>query len=203
MQGWPREPTHEELCQTALRWLGGSRRCRVAVTEMAAGSEIVDALGFKPAMLRDPLTPLYDAVVLRKGNAIRGETVLVECKVSLDDLRADRHKPSRRHPEIGVGDERWLLVPESIAEKAVPWLHEGWGLLIAHPRSQQRWGWKALVNWEHRPVLFADRYVWREQAVLISLVQRSGRAAIDNGTAVSIRAYDFEPSGRVAVQVRR
>jgi hypothetical protein len=41
-------------------------------------------------------------------------SLLVECKSSMSDFYSDRGKPWRRHPEIGVGRERYYMMPPGV-----------------------------------------------------------------------------------------
>src|SRR5208337_2931128 len=54
-------------------------------------------------------------------------SVLVECKVSRADFLADREKPFRQKPELGVGCERFYLAPAGLIR--LEELPAGWGLL--------------------------------------------------------------------------
>jgi hypothetical protein len=97
--------THAQLVQKAIIWLR-AYRCGVVLSEQACLSgEMPDAIGWKRAC----------------------HSVLVECKVSRADFLADRDKPFREKPEMGVGCERFYLVPASLVQlEEVP---AGWGLL--------------------------------------------------------------------------
>lgn len=100
--------THAELVERAVRWLANSRGCDVVLREQAHGmcSEIPDAIGWAP-----------------------GVCVVVEAKVSLVDLRADRGKQCHRNGEA-LGDERWILTaPGVVLPTQVPYGH---GLIEAH-----------------------------------------------------------------------
>jgi len=188
---WPRDPTHAELVTTARRWLGHRMRCPVIVSEMGAGSEIPDVLGWHPGRI-EPWR-LY------------ARTVMIECKVAVGDLRADRHKSVRRIPELGVGQVRFLMAPAGLAEATSynGWLPEGWGLLIVKPHRQERWGWSVYPDLERCPEVRAE-WDWRSEAqMLLSLVRRLGAAAIDNQVPVSVRAYDFEPAKGVTLAIKR
>ena len=60
-------------------------------------------------------------------------SVLVECKISRADFLADRDKPFRRKPDLGLGCERFYLTPPGLLEaKELP---PGWGLLEARKRK--------------------------------------------------------------------
>ena len=89
----------------AVHWLR-RYRCGVVLSEQACVSgEMPDAIGWKKAC----------------------HSVLVESKVSRADFLADRDKPFRQKPEIGVGCERYYLAPQGLIRAEE--LPAGWGLL--------------------------------------------------------------------------
>ena len=97
--------THQKLVQKAVAWLRGYR-CGVVLSEQACVSgEVPDAIGWKRTC----------------------HSVLVECKVSRADFLADRDKPFRQKPELGVGCERFYLMPAGLIHQEE--LPAGWGLL--------------------------------------------------------------------------
>ena len=59
-------------------------------------------------------------------------SVVVECKVSRADFLADREKPFRRKPELGLGCERFYLAGPGLIH--VDELPQGWGLLESSRR---------------------------------------------------------------------
>lgn len=65
--------THDALCNRALRWLSGTRRCQPVFNNIASCAEIPDAIGWSSCY----------------GH--RGSTV-VECKTSMADFYADKKK---------------------------------------------------------------------------------------------------------------
>jgi hypothetical protein len=97
--------THQKLVEKAVRWL---RRygCGVVLSEQSCASgETPDAIGWK-----------------------RGcHSVLVECKIARADFLVDQQKPFRRKSDIGMGCERWYLVPPGLVRPEE--LPSGWGLL--------------------------------------------------------------------------
>jgi hypothetical protein len=97
--------THAQLVQKAIAWLR-SYRCSVVLSEQACASgEMPDAIGWKRTQ----------------------RSVVVECKVTRADFLADRTKPFRIKPEIGLGCERfYLTVPDLLRIEQLP---AGWGLL--------------------------------------------------------------------------
>ena len=98
----------------AVRWLRGYR-CGVVLSEQACVSgEMPDAIGWKRAC----------------------HSVLVESKVSRADFLADRDKPFRLKPEVGVGCERYYLVPRALIRTEE--LPAGWGLLEVCGRDIDR-----------------------------------------------------------------
>jgi hypothetical protein len=106
--------THAKLVSMAVQWLR-RYRCGVVLSEQACVSgEMPDAIGWKKAC----------------------HSVLVESKASRGDFLADRDKPFRLKPEIGVGCERYYLAPrEMIRSEELP---AGWGLLEVCGREIER-----------------------------------------------------------------
>ena len=98
----------------AVRWLR-RYRCGVVLSEQACASgEMPDAIGWKKAC----------------------HSVLVESKVSRADFLADRDKPFRQKPEVGVGCERYYLSPRGLIRTEE--LPTGWGLLEVGGREIER-----------------------------------------------------------------
>ncbi len=103
--------THAQLVEKAVRWLR-AYRCGVVLSEQACASgEMPDAIGWKRA----------------------SHSVLVECKISRADFLADREKPWRQKPEVGVGCERFYLAPSGLLRPEE--LPAGWGLLELRKRD--------------------------------------------------------------------
>jgi len=97
--------THTQLVSKAVAWL---RRygCGIVLSEQACVSgEMPDAIGWKGT---------YHSVV-------------VECKLSRSDFLADRAKPFRQNPALGLGCERWYLTPARLLSPDE--LPQHWGLL--------------------------------------------------------------------------
>ena len=105
--------THAQLVERAIEWLR-SYRCGIVLSEQACVSgEVPDAIGWKRAC----------------------RSVLVECKVSRADFLADREKPFRQNPELGVGCERFYLAPSGLISASE--LPRHWGLLECTRKSTQ------------------------------------------------------------------
>lgn len=59
-----------------------------------------------------------------------GYSVVIECKTSKGDFRADKKKLFRMHPEMGMGQYRIILCPEGIINvEDLEDIHKNWGLL--------------------------------------------------------------------------
>ena len=102
--------THAQLVEISVKWLR-SYRCGVVLSEQACASgEMPDAIGWKRA----------------------SHSVVIECKVSRADFLADREKPFRCKPEIGLGCERFYMAPAGLLRPEE--LPAGWGLLEYHNR---------------------------------------------------------------------
>jgi len=97
--------THTQMVSLAVNWL---RRygCGVVLSEqICLSGETPDAIGWKG----------------------RCHSVVVECKLNRADFLADRSKPFRQRPNIGLGCERFYMVPAAlIREEELP---PDWGLL--------------------------------------------------------------------------
>jgi hypothetical protein len=65
--------SHDELCERAKHWLGGTRRCNPVFSNIASCAEIPDAIGWSSCY------------------GWRGSTV-IECKTSVSDFYADKQK---------------------------------------------------------------------------------------------------------------
>ena len=101
--------THDELVERAVRWLRKTRRCSIVFAEMTTIlMYIPDAIGW-----------------------YSGRSILVECKRSRADFRADLKKPIHAAPDSFPGQERWYLTtPRLVTPDEIP---GEWGLLEAHP----------------------------------------------------------------------
>ncbi len=83
--------THAKLTKIAYRWLL-SIGCSFAFRELkTCALEQADAIGWK-----------------------NGYSILVECKTSWADFRADQKKHSRMNEWFGVGSYRFYLCPERL-----------------------------------------------------------------------------------------
>ncbi|HLW51455.1 MAG TPA: hypothetical protein VKW06_01310 [Candidatus Angelobacter sp.] len=96
----------------AEQWLRRHYRCGIVLSEQSCVSgETPDVIGWKG----------------------RCRSVVIECKISRADFLADRAKPFRRNPELGMGCERFYLVPRGMVAPAE--LPPRWGLLEARGRE--------------------------------------------------------------------
>lgn len=136
--------THKSLCALAVDWLKrpGSRNgpgCQVAISETQnhVSKEIPDAIGWRAMAHSGP-----------------GSTI-VEVKISRADFLADRNKPHRFNPEIGMGAYRYYMAPEGmIAQDELP---DRWGLIEVNQRSHVK------VRCGHVLQHYRDPDVWRHE----------------------------------------
>lgn len=151
--------THTELNRLAFDWL--SRRCVVVISELGLqGGEIPDGLGWKA----------------------NNQTILIESKFSLSDMRADAGKRVRRIPALGVGGERYFLVNAEIADKAMELLPTVWGLLVA------RSGRLRVV----RESGYFEHNAKTESKLLLSVIRRiAGRPEPLNGVGVKCFIHEW------------
>lgn len=101
--------THRELVELSARWLRGTQRCTVVLTEAQGGHEVPDAIGWA-------------------GSGRR--SIMVECKVTRADFLRDARKLSRTHADLfRVGQRRiYITTPGIIFPGECP---EGWAHGVA------------------------------------------------------------------------
>jgi hypothetical protein len=80
------------------------RQFPIVISELASGREKADVIGLG-----------------------HGHSVLIECKASRADFKADQQKDFRRVPRYGMGNFRYYLAPAGIIRQDE--LPAGWGLL--------------------------------------------------------------------------
>jgi hypothetical protein len=97
--------THAQLVEKAILWLRAHGSGIILSEQGCANGEMPDAIGWKRAC----------------------HSILVECKLSRTDFLADREKPFRKRPELGVGCERFYLTAGRLLDPRE--LPAGWGLL--------------------------------------------------------------------------
>ena len=103
--------SHAELIDKAVEWLR-SYGCGVILSEQACVTgEMPDAIGWKRTC----------------------HSVLVECKISRSDFRADGDKPFRQKSQLGMGCERFYCTPAGLLDPGE--IPSGWGLLEYHRRK--------------------------------------------------------------------
>lgn len=140
--------THAQLVDFAARWLRGTRGCALVATERNV-----------PQCLESP-----DAI----GWSSRGESILVECKTSLADFRADAEK-IHRITTAGMGMERWFLAEPGVIPRDL--LPPGWGLVEVKSERVCR-----VVQAPVRSEL-ANEIARLEQPLLVAITRRALEAA--------------------------
>jgi hypothetical protein len=100
------EWTHKALVRHMMSWLKHHKKMTVVCAELTTrNSETPDVIGWG-------------------GGA---KSILIECKVSRADFRADAKKWFRLRAECGMGDLRYVAAPAGLL--CVDEMPEGWGLL--------------------------------------------------------------------------
>ncbi len=100
-------PSHSDLIEVAYAWVLKSGSCGVAFKELntLTSSEYPDVIGF----------------------GSWGHSVLLEVKTSRSDFQADKKKAFRKNPVLGMGSQRFYLVPKNLI--TIEELPAGWGLI--------------------------------------------------------------------------
>lgn len=153
--------THRELCRLAVGWLKrpASRSgpgCQVAFSESRGDwkGETPDAIGFRAAVHNE-------------------SSVVVEVKTSRADFLADRKKPHRVNPALGMGSYRYFMAPTGLIKPGE--LPPKWGLIEVNERGVLR------VVCGHVYLKYRDEDVWRhdcatgvEWTLLVRMLNRVG-----------------------------
>lgn len=154
--------THAELVDIAVRWLKDGRKCGVVLRERGVVGR-ADALGWHKL-------------------SSAPQCILVECKRSVSDFKADKGKVCRMDDEWhGIGDERYFFTPVGLlAGRALP---PGWGLI--------EWdGRRAIVTVKSRKVPFARlQSTMAERDILLRELR------IYHAQGISYRPLDKRPLG--------
>ncbi len=154
---------HADLVTKAAAWLK-AKRCSVVITDMVSSAgETPDAIGF---------------------NSFR--TILIECKASRADFRADALKASRHHGR-GMGNERYFLAVAGVLKPEE--MPEGWGLLEVWPEGNIR---------QKRAPVYSPANREGEMSLLVSAIRRIGQ---NPPTGVSIKCYTMETKGLATISI--
>jgi len=121
--------THADLVRRACEWLASSTmKMHAVVPELSTWGtrEIPDVLGFRAE----------HRAWAGIANHTRVVVTLVECKVSRADFQADKGKPWRKTPALGMGELRWYFAPEGILRRED--MPPGWGLAECRARGVRK-----------------------------------------------------------------
>lgn len=155
--------THGELVEIGRQWLV-RQKCTVITTEIAtSASEQPDALGWRWS-----------------------RSVLVECKISVSDFKADAKKVFRVNGFMGLGVERYFLTPRDLIP--VSDIPVGWGLLEYDGRRVRT----------IRKSVDHEANVRNEVLILSSLLRRIGQNA---PPGVSIKCYELNTGNRCTLTI--
>lgn len=145
--------THDDLVKRAKRWLLNTVGCSFALVELRTlAPEVPDAIGFKET-----------------------RSFLVECKTSRSDFLADKAKPFRQWPEVGMGNYRFYMAPPGLIR--IDELPKHWGLLEVHERvvriAHPATGFNKRGGNIHQPPAFSgESVILNERPMLISALRR-------------------------------
>jgi hypothetical protein len=134
--------SHHDLVKKARKWLKDVQKCSVVLAEKGSSTahEIPDAIGWKSAR----------------------HSILVECKTSRADFRADSKKWFRQDG-LGMGQIRYYLAPKGIIP--VEEIPPGWGLLEIS-------GDKIKEVVKCNLMVFDEMRCWAEMPLLIAVVRK-------------------------------
>lgn len=172
----PSAPTHAFLVEKAAAWLA-AQSCAVVITEMAsAGGETPDAIGW----------------------AQRGNSILIEVKISRADFLADRFKAFRRDPWRGMGSLRYYCAPAGLLTAQD--LPTGWGLLEWNGKKLLR---RVKATGGHTPatqaLALAHIGSGLEICLLLSALRRIGQTC---PPGISIKAYTLTTQNKATLGVQ-
>jgi len=141
-------PTHSELVERGTRWLRNSLNCSVVLSELvteARSREIPDVIGW-----------------------VNNRCILVECKCSRSDFKADLKKAARlEYFPYALGHWRFYLASPGII--GLVDLPIGWGLYEVTGKSVKFAGGRKYSNAE-QPPFESDRV--SEVSMLLSALRR-------------------------------
>ena len=109
---------HKQLVLRAKDWLIGAGGCNPVFIEKgsAKSKEMPDAIGWNSK-----------------------DSIVIECKASLSDFRADKKKLFRRKPNKGMGVRRYYLFTTElypmIPKEEIP---KGWGIILTREHGHTR-----------------------------------------------------------------
>jgi len=154
--------THDELVEFGRQW--AAKQFPVVITELASwAQETPDVLAF--------------------GNA---GSLLMECKTSRADFRADAKKPWRRIDGRGMGSKRVYLTEKGLLRPdEIP---DGWGLYETDG--------KRMFKTIHPQIVDSDMVA--EQRLLISVLRRLGPMA---ECPVSLKLYTLKTQNTASLTV--
>jgi hypothetical protein len=136
-------------------------------TEVVSGRETPDAIGWRQT--HPPAS------------------VLIECKASRADFRADQKKFFRVHDRYGIGKSRYYMAPAGIL--TLDDIPRRWGFLEVH-------GTRVRVIRRSEP--FPDHDKGQEIRLLLSCIRRIGQAAPEG---VSVRCYTYRTKNTATLGV--
>ncbi len=148
--------THADLVKLAAHWLWVHQRCPLVFTEMVT-DETPDAIGWRRGAL----------------------SLVVECKATRSDFLANRRKT-----RLGMGRQRWFLVPSGLVRPEEVEAGRGdWGLIE----------WDGKNYHETLEAQVRSRYGQQaEMRLLISALRRIG----PKPTGVSVKVYTTQTKNR-------
>lgn len=167
--------SHKELIKHAKNWVWKRERCKIVITEMVTqAGEVPDIIGWQNGY----------------------NSVLIECKISVTDLRADSKKTFRMFKETGIGNFRYYCFPERLYDiltdkYVLDKIPIEWGIIILTDNNKIR---------QKRPALYLEADKRKETNILISAMRRIGKD-IPEGKGISVDYYLFESKNTASLGI--
>lgn len=101
---------HNELISLAIKWLKKQDCTLFAPEFVTSAKETPDVMGWTR----------------------RGASYLIECKISIEDFKADKKKTGNRIPEFKMGNYKYYFCLLELVVQLENKIPDGWGLISVH-----------------------------------------------------------------------
>lgn len=165
---------HNKLIDIGRKWL--MAKSPVVFTEIKSCNEEPDILGL-------------EASIKHKNKCVGYGSVLIECKTSRSDFKADSKKVFRRIPDMGIGQYRFYLTKKGLI--TLDELPEKWGLLETSGKTVK------VIKFPERFPVFNTK---NEMRIVTSALRRLN---IESQGHCSIRAYTYKTKNTASITIEQ